>query len=177
MSQVLGVLSLTDHTLTIQAVLEGPYPDRTDKNWVFAGGLDNVVYGWHPSIEIGAIDPERDVRLHLHTSIPSPASFHGMRGSSNGVRYREEWWFVTHAVIYRPGQMRKYLHRIVVLDKDLSAIVRYSLPFTFEEGSDIEYCLGLKVADAGMVFGYSVRDRSTKLMHVGWENVGYLFTV
>lgn len=175
MSQVLGVLSLADHTLTIQAVLEGPYPDRTDKNWVFAGGLDNVVYGWHPSIEIGAIDPKRDARLHVHTSIPSPASFHGMRGSSNGVRYRDAWWFVTHAVIYRPGQMRKYLHRIVLLDNDLSAIVRYSLPFTFEEGSDVEYCLGLKVTDAGMVFGYSVRDRSTKLMHVEWKDVEHLF--
>ena len=177
MSQVLGVLNVPQRTLTVHAVLEGPYPGRHDKNWVFAGGLDNVIYGWHPSIEIGAIDPDRDSRLHLHTSVSSPASFLGMRGSTNGVLYRGEWWFVTHTVIYRPGQMRKYLHRLVVLDHDLSAIVRHSQPFTFERGADVEYCLGLKVNVLGFVFGYSVRDRSTRILHAKWEDVGVLLVV
>jgi len=176
MSQVLGTLSLADHTLTIQAVLQGPYPDRHDKNWVFAGGLNHVVYGWYPSIEIGSINLEQqDARLHIHSAIPSPPSFHGMRGSTNGVLYKNEWWFVTHAVIYRQGQMRKYLHRLVVLNQNLSAIVRHSLPFTFEKGSDVEYCLGLKVEYAGLVFGYSVRDRSTRILNVQWSHAGCLF--
>jgi hypothetical protein len=98
-----------------------------------------------------------------------------MRGSTNGVLYKNEWWFVTHAVIHRPGQLRKYLHQLVVLDRSMSAIVRHSLPFTFEKGSDVEYCLGLKVEDAGLVFGYSVRDRSSRILSVKWSNVGCLF--
>ena len=175
MNQVLGTLSLTERKLTVEAVLEGPYTDRHEKNWVFAGSLDNIVYGWHPSIEIGTIDLSNNTRLRLHTSIPSPESFWGMCGSSNGVLYQAQWWFVTHSVIYREGQMRKYLHRLIVLNQELSAVIRYSLPFTFEEGSDVEFCLGLKVEESGIVFGYSVRDKSTRILSVSWMEMGRLF--
>jgi hypothetical protein len=174
MNQVLGVLDLTEMTHTVQNVIKGPYANRHDKNWVFAGGLDNVVYGWYPSIEVGSIDPT-DPTLRIHTTIPSPLSFDGMRGSTNGVMYKDDWWFVTHAVIYRPGQMRKYLHRLVVLNSNLTAIVRHSLPFTFEETSDVEYCLGFKIDDSGLSFGYSVRDRSSRVVHMGWEKIGGFF--
>ena len=176
-SQVLGTLSLTERKIQVEAVLKGPYADRHDKNWIFAGGLDNIVYGWHPSIEIGALNPLNDTRLHLHTSIPSPKSFGGMHGSTNGILYQEQWWFVTHSYIYREGQMCKYLHHLIVLNHDLSAIVRYSLPFSFEEGSDIEFCLGLKVEDSGIVFGYSVREKSTKILSVKWTEIGRLFNL
>ncbi|KAM3570130.1 hypothetical protein VYU27_007791 [Nannochloropsis oceanica] len=99
----------------------------------------------------------------------------GMRGSTNGVLYREQWWFVTHSHIYREGQMRKYLHYLVVLNQELSAIVRYSLPFSFEEGSDIEFCLGLKVEESGIVFGYSAKEKSTKIMRIHWPEMGRMF--
>jgi hypothetical protein len=52
--------------------------------------------------------------------------------------------------------------------------VHHSLPFTFEEKSDVEYCLGLKVDDSGLTFGYSVRDRSSRVVHVAWEKIGEL---
>lgn len=174
MNQVLSVLDLTEMTHTIHGVIKGPYGNRHDKNWVFAGGLDKVVYGWHPSIEIGAIDQAKG-EFGIHTTIPSPLSFDGMRGSTNGVLYEGEWWFVTHAVIYRPGQRRKYLHRLVVLDGDLTTILRHSLPFTFEENSDVEYCLGLSVNAMGLRFGYSVRDRSSRILAVAWRDVGEFF--
>lgn len=175
MNQVLATLSLTERKLRVEAVLEGPHADRPEMNWVFAGSLDNIVYGWHPSIEIGAIDLSNDTRLHLHSSIPSPESFWGMRGSSNGVLYQGQWWFVTHSFIYREGQMRKYLHHLIVLNQELSAIVRYSSPFTFEEGSDVEFCLGLKVEESGIVFGYSVQEKSTRIKRVSWMEMGRLF--
>lgn len=174
MNQVLAVLDLQAKQHIVQNVIQGPYPGRHDKNWIFAGGIDNVIYGWYPIIEVGAVDL-KEAMLRIHTSIPSPASFEGMRGSTNGVLFQDEWWFVTHTVIYRPGQLRKYLHRLVVLDKDRKGIVRYSLPFTFEERADVEYCLGLRVETAGLTFGYSVRDRSSRVMSVGWMEVGGLF--
>lgn len=176
MNQVLAVLDLDHKTHTIQGIITGPYPDRHDKNWVFAGGIDNIVYGWYPSIEIGALDPAaEEAALRIHTTIASPSSFEGMRGSTNGVLYEQEWWFVTHSVVYRPGRMRKYLHRLVVLDKELGKVVRYSLPFTFEEPADIEYCLGLRVDESGLTFGYSVRDRSSRTRHAKWMHIGTLF--
>jgi len=158
----------------IQGVLRGPQENRHEKNWVFAEGLNHVVYDWYPTIQVGSINLD-ELELQLHTTIPSPDSFRDMRGSTNGVLYNYEWWFVTHSVIYRPQQMRKYLHYMVVLNKDLTSISRYSLPFTFEHGSDVEYCLGLKIEATALTFGYSVRDCSTRIMAVPWEDVGQLF--
>jgi hypothetical protein len=100
-----------------------------------------------------------------------------MRGSTNGVLYQEQWWFVTHSFIYREGQMRKYLHHLIVLNQELSAIVQYSLPFTFEKGSGVEFCLGLKVQESGIVFGYSVREMSTRILSVNWTEIGLLFNI
>lgn len=173
MNQVLGMLDLETKSHIIDSVIKHPNPDYHDKNWVFAGGLDCVVYGWYPSIEIGAIN-QATGELHIHTRISSPHSFYGMRGSTNGVLYENQWWFVTHAVIHRPGQMRMYLHRLVVLNGDLSRVVRHSLPFTFEEHSHVEYCLGLFVDASGLTFGYSVRDRCSKILRVPWRVVGEL---
>ena len=174
MNQVLGILDMPTKTLWIQGVIRGPQENRHDKNWVFVGGLDHVVYDWYPTVQIGSIDVKA-LALELHTHIPSPNTFRDMRGSTNGVLYNHEWWFVTHSVIYRPQQMRKYLHYLVVLNDDLTSISRYSLPFTFERGSDVEYCLGLKVDATALTFGYSVRDRSTRVMTVPWGDIGQLF--
>ena len=174
MNQVLGSLDMATKTLWIQGIIEGPIKNRHDKNWVFVEGLDHVVYDWYPTIQIGSINVE-ELALQLHTAIRSPYSFHDMRGSTNGVLYNQEWWFVTHSVIYRPNQMRKYLHYLVVLNEDLTSILRYSLPFTFEPGSDVEYCLGFKIDAVALTFGYSVRDRSTRVTRVAWGDVGQLF--
>lgn len=177
MDQVLGILTRTgseDWVLTITKVLIGPRQDRSDKNWVFAGGLDNVVYEWFPAVEIGTVSPEQGT-LSIHTTVPAPASFVGMRGSTNGFFYKDQWWFVTHMVIHRPAQMRHYLHRLIVLDKRLTNIERYSVPFTFHADADVEYCLGFKMDQNGLVFGYSRRDRSTWIATVNWDKVGALF--
>jgi hypothetical protein len=175
-SQVLGTLDLAAMTHTVVKLIQGPDKDQShEKNWVFATGLDNVVYEWYPYVRIGAVDAIQG-KLQIHTEIPSPLSFEGMRGSSNGVLHAGEWWFVTHSAIYRPGQMRKYLHRLVVLDKNLTQIVRHSLPFTFEEGSDVEYCIAFAADSArGLVFGYSVRDRASKVRRARWDEIGGLF--
>lgn len=173
-NQVLGILDPATWTMTIQDVIKSPNPEHHEKNWVFADGLQNIVYGWYPSIQIGAIDLAAS-ELVIHTSIESPKSFSSMRGSTNGVLHENEWWFVTHAVLYRPGQLRYYSHRIVVLDEHLKSITRYSLPFTFEKDPDVEYCLGFKADDAGVTFGYSVRDRTSRTLHVDWSEVQLLF--
>jgi hypothetical protein len=98
-----------------------------------------------------------------------------MRGSTPGVLYNDEWWFVTHMVKHRSGGRRLYTHRIVVLNLDLNLVTRHTLPFTFNADADIEYCLGLKVNSDGLTFGYSVRDRSSWIVQTDWAEIRQLF--
>jgi len=173
-NQVLSILDPTTWTMSIQDIIKGPNAEHHEKNWVFADGLQNIIYDWYPSIQIGAIDLAAS-ELVMHTTIESPKSFSSMRGSTNGVLHENEWWFVTHAVFYRPGQLRHYSHRLVVFDKELESTTRYSLPFTFEQDSDVEYCLGFKADEAGVTFGYSVRDHTSRTLHVAWPEIQQLF--
>jgi hypothetical protein len=174
-NQVLGILDTETWHLTLQGIIKGPRQDRSDKNWVFAGGIDQIIYEWFPSIQVGHIDLHT-YELTIDHSIQSPKSFLEMRGSTNGFFYNDQWWFVTHNVKYRTGKIRIYTHRLVILDKSLSAIARFSLPFTFQTHSDIEYCLGLKVENSGITFGHSVRDRSTWTLKAGWGEIEQLFS-
>ena len=173
-NQVLGILDTKSWTMRIVDIIKGPRMDRHEKNWVFVDGVHNIIYDWYPSIQIGAIDLNQSA-LNIHTTIASPHSFSEMRGSTNGILYREEWWFVTHSVVHRSGQLRQYNHRLVVLDRHLGFIARYTMPFTFERNADVEYCLGLHVTDMGLTFGYSVQDRSSRILRTRWEEIEQLF--
>lgn len=133
-----------------------------------------MIYEWFSSIKVGHIDVETS-ELIIDRAIQSPKCFTEMRDSTNEVFYNDQWWFVTHNVKYRPGKIRIYTHRLIILDNNLSAIARYSLPFTFQAHSDIEYCLGLKVEFFGVTFGHSVRDHSTWTLKSGWGEIKQLF--
>lgn len=158
-SQVLGQLDLHRRQHTVIAVIRSPFEETHEKNWVFAGSLTKVIYRWHPSIWIGRLDAATETLVHAH-SVPVPGSFEGMRGSTNGVLYRNQWWFVTHYVVANAGKPRTYLHRLVVLDYDLTSVQATSRPFVFGKDADIEYCLGFRISPRGTAtFGYSARDR------------------
>jgi len=174
MNQVLGILDPKDWTLTILNILKGPSGERTDKNWAFVGGIDRVVHEWYPSIIIGHIDLDEG-EFVIDRSILAPPSFINMRGSTNGVLYNDEWWFVTHVVKHRHKERRVYTHRIIVLNLDLTVVTRHTLPFTFNADADIEYCLGLRVNSDGLTFGYSVRDRSSWIIETDWAEIKQLF--
>jgi hypothetical protein len=61
------------------------------KNWVFVGGIiDHVVYSWHPKMDIGRVNQER-WEFKIHREIDAPASFDGMRKSTNGVFHQGGW--------------------------------------------------------------------------------------
>jgi hypothetical protein len=78
-------------------------------------------------------------------------------------------------VKYRSGRRRIYTHRMVILNSEMSQILRYSLPFTFNSESDIEYCLGLKADNEGLTFGYSVRDKSSWTLQCSWGEIEQYF--
>ena len=158
-SQVVGRLDVDKGIHTVIAVLASPEDRSCEKNWVVAGDLDHVIYEWYPEIRIGRVDLDNETYV-FEQHIPSPRSFLGMRGSTNGVFYDGLYWFVTHVVVGDRGIARVYLHRLVALDPKLTKIVHASDPFVFEPGGDVEYCLGFRISSQGIVtFAYSVRDR------------------
>jgi glycosyltransferase involved in cell wall biosynthesis len=153
-----GVYPVENETHALSSVIY-PSPENAncEKNWCYLDhkGTLKVVYKWHP-LTIGTLV---DDRVTLESSDSSvPAFFKHLRGSSNGVTYGNEIWFVTHMV--EMSSPRNYYHCIVILDKDTLHHKRNSILFKFEDSS-IEYCLGMVVTKKDIVFGYSKMDRET----------------
>jgi tetratricopeptide (TPR) repeat protein len=129
-----------------------------EKNWVYVNldGESHIVYGWSPlhicKINGSSLDTVR-------TLDNMPKIFKLMRGSTNGVEFGDEIWFITHIVSYE--QPRHYYHCFVVFDKSMK-LLRYSAPFKFE-GECIEYCVGMVVEKDRVIVPYSTWDRTTKL--------------
>lgn len=172
-SQVVGKIDVDQGSHTILAVIASPLQNLWEKNWVVAGDFDHVIYRWYPDIWVGRIDIAAESYIKSHT-ITSPPSFLGMRGSTNGVLFQNLWWFVTHTAIYDRGPLRKYTHRIVAINKELTEIKHASKPFVFEPHADIEYCLGFRILSDGngqntAVFAYSVRDRLPRTLEISLQ--------
>jgi tetratricopeptide (TPR) repeat protein len=131
-----------------------------EKNWVYTEykGSTHIIYNWFPLI-ISNINTSNNAVLDMKETRNMPNIFKYVRGSTNGCRYEDEIWFVTHMVSYE--QPRHYYNMIVVFDLDLN-LKRYSAPFKFSD-QPIEYCLGLIVEDSRVIITYSVWDRSTMI--------------
>lgn len=152
-SQVTGVLVGND------LHLDHVVPSAThEKNWVFAGEV--VVYDWFPCVRVGV--PTPDGFVFTQTSDPVPRSFEGMRGSSNGVFCKDEWWFVTHNALDCADGRRYYTHRVVVLDRMLRVVVRHTLPFVFTGSHPVEFCVCMETDGTNMTIGFSEGDATTR---------------
>lgn len=134
-----------------------------EKNWVWFV-YPYYIYHWYPEIEIRSVEDE-SYRRH----VASWPCMRGMRGSSNGCLYKDQWWFITHSVIHGRTPIRHYLHYLVVLDKECQAIQHVSPPFTFDTDADVEFSTLLRVDDEGIVVGYSSRDRNVKWRRLDWQ--------
>jgi len=129
-----------------------------EKNWVYVeyNGSTHIIYNWHPLI-ISKVNESNKVLLDMKETRNMPNIFKHIRGSTNGCRFSDEIWFVTHLVSYE--QPRHYYNMMVVFDSSLN-LKRYSAPFKFSD-QPIEYCLGLIVEEERVIMTYSVWDRST----------------
>jgi len=159
-------------------VVVGKYPDDIDnprelyqrfnlgpaceKNWtyVFPQGETEplIVYRWHP-IQICRLPPDgKD--MEVYHEIATPPMFCLIRGSSCGVRYQDEIWFVVHFVSYETS--RRYYHLLLVFDEEMTELVALSAPFTFEN-NPIEYCIGFVVEKERFILAYSTWDQTSKI--------------
>ncbi len=166
---------ITNNTLEYTQVARH---QKYEKNWVFipkdisdkTDKIDTnmtptppkVIYSWNP-LKIGTFNGALLVLEEIsHKQSELPPIFKQMRGSSNGCRFGDELWFVTHIVSHSDEKsIRRYYHHLVVFDLELN-LLRYTIPFKFSE-SPIEYCLGLIVEHEQIIATYSVNDGATYL--------------
>jgi hypothetical protein len=129
-----------------------------EKNWVYVNYKNetHMIYYWYP-LKICKVD-KNNALLDLIEEKQMPGIFKYARGSSCGIEYNDEIWFVVHLVSY---ETRDYYHLIAVFDVDLN-LKRYSAPFKYE-GSIYEYCIGLAVEEDRVIIPYSTMDRTTKV--------------
>ena len=127
-----------------------------EKNWVFLPGKLEMVYDWRP-LRFGPIEGGK---LALAQQREMPLLFSLARGSTNGVEYNGEWWFVVHFVYAKANCIRSYYHSVVVFDTNMN-LKRYTLPFKFVRHNSIEYCLGIVVEKSRILMSHSVLDGET----------------
>lgn len=166
-----GILHPKRGILELKHVFPSPNNRDWEKNWVpFQTPGDqeiHFVYEWYP-LTIGTIKDMADHEIDFNKTIDTPHSFKYLRGSTNGVAYQQEVWFMVHGV----GKLDYiYYHKIVVLDAKTLHVKRHSYPFKLE-GHHTEFCLGLDIDENSetMTIAYSVMDGSSVLRRVAlWK--------
>ena len=152
-------------TLTNSKVLESPSNSDCEKNWLAISDLDLtsdtplLIHKWHP-FEVGRVE---GTKLNITTRFQTNPYFTKLRGSANAVRYKDQYWVLTHVVKY--GSPRKYYHHIVVLDGATLKPIRLSMPFYFKTHG-IEYALGFHVDNDTASFAYSTFDSNPRMTSV-----------
>lgn len=141
-----------------------------EKNWVLfdsnepgENALINCVYKWYP-LTIGTIDKSSRALNDITTTI-TPNFFQFMRGSTNGVSFGSEIWFMNHVVSYE--DRRYYYHCIVVIDRETRKLKKYTPLMTFANKA-VEYVLGLIFLPYSHDFmiGYSIMDCDTRYIMI-----------
>lgn len=156
-----GDYNINENVLETQEVMPSFCDSWCEKNWVYFkyNGENRLVYKWHP-VQIGKINTETNKLDIVDTKSNTPRIFAHTRGSTCGVEFNDEIWFVLHLVSYETP--RHYYHIFAVFDKEMN-FKRHSAPFKFQ-GESIEYCLGLVVEEDRVICTYSEWDSTTKMV-------------
>lgn len=128
-----------------------------EKNWVFIPNSLTMVYKWRP-LEIGAIVGDA---LQIVESRAMPKMFDMARGSTNGVEFDGEYWFVVHFVHTHQNEPRFYYHGLARFDTQMR-LTCYTMPFKLSNRS-IEYCTGLLVTESEVILSFSENDSASKI--------------
>ena len=167
-NMVVGEYDILNSKLLIENILESPYNEAVEKNWVHLCG-DDFIYKWFP-IEIGKLSGEHFIK---HKEVQTPAFFKHFRGSSNGFFYKNMFWFSVHYVIddlAPDGLHREYKHCLVLLDENYD-LVCFSDPFTFEN-EIVEFTLGIAIKNNKIIFSYSKNEKDGSIAEI---DISYFF--
>ena len=141
-------------------ILQSLHTAAIEKNWCYFENDGNLqlVYSWYP-IKICKIINNKLILDKIITC----NDFISLRGSTNGCKYKDETWFITH--INKDGG--NYLHRFVIFNKNT---LRYSNYFKFENFK-VEFCLGLIISETDFIISYSLHDQQSKIMIIPIINI------
>ena len=133
-------------------------PFTVEKNWAYFDGVIGkcVIYQWYPLKICKIIDHKRLVEIENKTM---PEAFKDFRGSSCGILYKDQIWFIVHKKIFNDNN--HIIHYFVCFDKYMN-LIKYSRSFCFEK-YDIEYCMSFIIKDDQIVIPYTVKDTILKL--------------
>lgn len=159
-----GIIDIEAESTRGSVFLHIENQQKIEKNWVLfenpTDGSLKMVYNWYP-LTIGTKDLLGEYIYDLVTN-PTPNLFKHVRGSTHGIRIKDEIWFLCHLVSFE--NRRYYYHIMVVLDTGSLKIKKYTHPFTFEK-SPVEYALGIVYNENAGVFliSYSAMDRTSRV--------------
>jgi len=135
-----------------------------EKNWSYVNYKSElcIVYNWFP-LRIGKIDyNEKNMNIfEIRQNIPE--YFKEARGSTSGIDYNNEIWFVLHKAQKYDLHYKKqgntfynYQHFFAVFDLDMN-LLRYSELFKFED-CKVEFCIGMIIQNDELILSYSALD-------------------
>jgi len=176
-----GILDMATCTMQSNRVLwmrNGQHP--SENNWVMyldSNDKNRVICGWYP-LKSGLLNGQE---LVIDLEYKTPNLFRWVRGSTPGVVRRnpvdnlDEIWMVVHVAYSANQDKRCYLHMMVVLDRAMGSLKRYSTPFTFH-GKTTEYCLGLLYNSELDVFwlGFSVMDFKSGIVQISPDDLDFI---
>jgi len=126
-----------------------------EKNWVYFTNFKNelkIIYSWYPL----RICSSKGNLLFVTREVKMPDFFKNARGSTCGVIYKDEIWFICHF-----GNNLNYTHFFAIFDEMMN-LKRYSSPFKFQN-AQIEFAAGLEISDKEILISYSIFDNNTRI--------------
>ena len=150
-------------TISNSVLLKYDQESEIEKNWILFDDRNcKCIYSWGPLV-IGDIVEDTFKKTNEITNVPN--FFKNVRGSTNGVRIGDEFWFICHIVSYE--DRRYYYHIMIVLDATTYSVKGYTPLWTFDK-EKVEYTLGfVYFPDKNQILiGYSVLDSKTKYIMV-----------
>jgi glycosyltransferase involved in cell wall biosynthesis len=142
-----------------------PTETNCEKNWVSID--DKFIYKWYP-LQIGILN---DNKLEITYTCDTPKFFNKYRGSTNALKYNNQYWFVTHGIMNCVP--RKYFHQITILDENYK-LINYTIPFYFNKKA-IEYCLGFIIIADTAYFTCSRNDCNPIIVKITLTNLQKYF--
>ena len=128
---------------------------RIEKNWCFVNYNDKkcFIYQWYP-LTICEINPDDETLNIIKHKYIKDDFFKTVKGSTSGVPFNNEIWFVLHI-----NQHNNYQHFFAIFDNDMN-LLRYSEPFKLDN-SRVEYCIGLIIEENRTILSFSSLDINT----------------
>tara|TARA_Y100000816_G_scaffold78559_1_gene53460 strand:- start:2176 stop:5139 length:2964 start_codon:yes stop_codon:yes gene_type:complete len=140
-----------------------PTNNTIEKNWALFEYKNKlrVIYTWYPII-ICEVDFNSNKLNLLEEKVINIDIFRHARGSTCGVNYNNEIWFILHHTqIIDSVHKANYLHFFAVFDENMN-LKRYSEVFKFENHI-VEFCLGFIIEKERIIISYSCNDCISKV--------------